>query len=256
MAGAVLRHNAWFPGRVIGGLALVAGPAVWCAGLLLRALAFRTAGFTPAQLAAFDRQPFAAPAELAAYEANPALVTAGYALFVAGALLWWPAIATLARIVAARSPTLAYSGGALMIFGLFARAYFAGVDQTAFQLTELLGLEQTTRMVMESYVDISYGPWWIPVTASAGQYAGALLLGIGAYRSATFGLSRTLLFIWPWALWGGVLKAADFRDVISTGALCLILVPLGIRVLRDRVPALRTSVGEGAPVEPRRALSW
>jgi hypothetical protein len=256
MADAVVHHNAWFPGRLIGGLALVTGPVVWCAGLLVRALAFRTAGFTPAQLEAFDRQPFAAPAQLAAYEVNPALVTAGYALFVAGALLMWPAIVTLARIVAARSPALAYSGGALMIFGLFARAYFAGVDQTAFQLTEMLGLEQTTRVVMDSYVDISYGPWWIPVTASAGQYVGALLLGIGAYRSATFGLGRTLLFVWPWTLWGGVLKQSDFPDAVGAGALCLVLVPLGIRVLRDRVPALRTWTEESAPAEPRRALSW
>jgi hypothetical protein len=256
MADAVLHHNAWFPGRVIGGLALIVGPVVWCAGLLVRALAFRTAGFTPDQLAAFDRQPFAVPAQLAAYEVNPVLATAGYGLFAGGALLLVPAIATLARVAAERSPALAYWGGTLMIFGLFARAYHAGVDQTAFQLTELVGVEQTTRMVMDAYVDISYGPWWIPVTASVGQYVGALLLATGAYRSATFGLGRTLLFVWPWTLWGGVLKEADYSDAIATGALCLVLVPLGIRVLRDRAPALRTRTEQGAPVEPRRVLSW
>ncbi|MEV6865785.1 hypothetical protein AB0M44_32910 [Streptosporangium subroseum] len=254
---ALIHRNAWFPGRIIGGAALVLGPIVWSAGLLLRYLALHSGAFTPEQLERFGRQPFAAPSQLAAYMENPALVTAGYACFAAGALLLWPAFATLARIIAARSPGLAFWGGTLIILGLFARLYFAGVDQTAFQLAEAHGLDQATETVMSTYVDISYGPWRVPVTASACQYAGMLLLAIGAFRSGTFGLGRCLLFLWAGTLWGGVLKASQLFDgVISNGGLCLVLVPLGIQVLRDVVPELRI---ERLPAHDRRCLrllSW
>ncbi|MDH2428216.1 hypothetical protein [Sphaerisporangium sp. TRM90804] len=253
---ALLCRNPWFPGRIIGGTALVLGPVVWFAGLLLRHLGVRSAAFTPAQAEAFAAQPFAAPEQLAAYLAHPALVTAGYACFAAGALLLWPAFATLARIIAARSPGLAFWGGTLAVLGLFGRLYFAGVDQTAFQLAEAQGLGPATTAVMSTYVDISYGPWRVPVIASACQYLGVLLLAAGAFRSGTFGLGRSLVLLWWGTLWGGVLKASEPLDALSGAVACLVLVPLGIRVLRDAVPELATATAPDPDRRRLRTLSW
>ncbi|SDL35395.1 hypothetical protein [Nonomuraea jiangxiensis] len=108
---ALVPHNAWFPGRFIGGGALVLGPLLWCAGLLLRYLAESTAGFTPEQRAYFATQPFAAPEQPAAYTVNPGRACTG-------------------------------------------RAWM----KTALRVIGALGLERTTELVMDLYVDISYGP--------------------------------------------------------------------------------------------------
>ncbi|MDI5975717.1 hypothetical protein [Amycolatopsis magusensis] len=253
---ALVDRNAWFPGRVIGGAALVLGPLVWWAGLLLRYLALHSGAFTAEQLAEFARQPFAVPSQLAAYLANPALVTAGYACFAAGALLLWPAFVTLARVVAARAPVLARWGGTLVVLGLFGRLYFAGVDQTAFHLAASQGLDRANEFVAANYAGISYGPWRVGVTASACQYLGMLLLAIGAFRSGTFGLGRCLVLLWAGTLWGGVLKAVHLADLFEYGALCLVLVPLGVRVLRDRVAELRAEPCPGGEVRTLRFLSW
>jgi hypothetical protein len=253
---ALVDGNAWFPGRVIGGAALVLGPLVWWAGLLLRYLALHSGAFTAEQLAGFARQPFAAPSQLAAYLANPALVTAGYACFAAGALLLWPAFATLARVVAARAPVLAFWGGTLVILSLFARLYSAGVDHTAFQLAASQGRDRATAFVLANYMDISYGPWRVAVTAHACLHLGMLLLAIGAFRSGTFGLGRCLLLLWAGTLWGGVLKAVHLADLFEYGALCLVLVPLGVRVLRDRVAELRAEPLPPSEIRSLRLLSW
>ncbi|MEV0353343.1 hypothetical protein AB0H88_46980 [Nonomuraea sp. NPDC050680] len=245
-----VHHHAWFPGRIAGGAALVVAPVVWFAGLLLRHLGFATADFTAEQLTRFDQQPFAAMGQMAAYAGNPALVTAGYACFAVGAILLCPAVITLARIVAARSPKLAYLGGTLLVLGLFSRLYWAGVDQTAFQLIGRLGLEQATQVVLDTYVETSYGPWRVPVTAAFGLYIGTFLLAIGALRSGTFGVGRFVLFLWAGTLWTGVLKESSLlKGVVSSAVLPLVLVPLGVQVLRDVVPELRVerSAGRGRP---------
>lgn len=247
--------HVWFPGRYIGGTALIVAPIAWCIGLLLRSLVHR-AGFTDAELEHFDRQPFAAPGQLAAYAEDPTLVRAGYAVFLAGAILLWAAWSTVATVVAARSPRLALWGGALLVLSLFARIYTAGVEQTAFALVDLQGLDAATRVVNAGYVDISYGPWRIPVTASAGQYVGALLLAIGAFRSGTFGLGRSAVLLWAGTIWSGVLKETGVFDVLAAAALGVVLVPLGIRVLRGRLPEPPSI--EAVPPTPRRPrwLSW
>ena len=247
--------HAWFPGRYIGGAALIVAPIAWCIGLLLRSVVHRT-GFTAAELEHFDRQPFAAPGQLAAYAENPALVTAGYAFFLAGAILLWPAFSTVATVVAARSPRLATLGGALLVLSLFARVYTAGVEQTAFELVELQGLDAATRAVSDGYVDISYGPWRIPVIASACGYLGMLLLVIGAFRSGTLGLGRSAVLLWAGTMWGGVLKEATLFDVLAATALGTALVPLGVRVLRGRVPELLPAETTPAPPRRPRWFSW
>ena len=78
---------AWFPGRVIGGITLIVGPALWLVAMILRYAGSRSADWTAEQRAWFDAQEFAAPEQLAAYAHAPGLVTAAYAAFAAGCLV-------------------------------------------------------------------------------------------------------------------------------------------------------------------------
>jgi hypothetical protein len=235
--------NTYFPGRWIGGVTLVLGPVVLCAGYLLRYLSSTTT-LTPQQQAWAEAQPFAAYGQLLAYAAQPALVTVSYAVFALGAVLLFPAFAALAQRVGGG---LAFWGATLLVAGLFARLYFAGADQTAFQLTEVLGPDQATNAIMKEYVDISYGPWRVPVWASVGQYAGSLLLAVAAWRAGVFGTARALMLLLAGGTWMGVLKAASVPDVLVTVLLCVALVPLGMHVLRERLPTTT-----GRP----QVLSW
>ncbi|MBF8189674.1 hypothetical protein ITP53_28870 [Nonomuraea sp. K274] len=142
---------------------------------------------------------------------------------------------------------LAFWGATLLVAGLFARLYFAGADQTAFQLTEVIGLDQATNAITKEYADVSYGPWRVPVWASVGQYAGSLLLAIAVWRSGLFGTARAVMLLLAGGTWMGVLKGASIPDVLVTVLLCVALVPLGVRVLRDRLPT---------PAGRSKVLSW
>ncbi|MGW0192331.1 hypothetical protein [Nonomuraea sp. NPDC003201] len=232
-----------FPGRWIGGVTLIVGPMIMCAGYLLRYLSTATA-LTPQQQAWAEAQPFAAFGQLLAHTSAPALLTLSYAVFALGALLLFPAFVALAQQVGGH---LAQWGATLLVIGLFARLYFAGADQTAFQLTEAIGLDQATSATMKEYVDISYGPWRVPVWASVGQYAGSLLLAIAAWRSGLFGTARAVMLLLAGGTWMGVLKGSSIPDVLVTGLLCVALVPLGARMLRDRLPTTTSRP---------KALSW
>lgn len=232
-----MSRDAWFPGRVIGGVALLAGPVLWLAGLFLRYLALYHGPFTAGQLHGFLGQWFEPASQLAAYAAEPGLVTAGYALFLAGALVLCPAVITVARAVATRSPALAYLGGTGMLLGLFARLYFAGVEQTAFRLTDVLGPDRAAAFILHSYELISYGPWRLPVIAAGCAYIGALLLGVGAFRAGEFGIARTLLFLYSQTIFMGVLKISRAYEVGAAIALCAVLVPLGVQVICAKLPA-------------------
>lgn len=235
--------NTYFPGRWISGVTLVLGPMVMFAGYLLRYLSTITA-LTPEQQAWAAEQPFAAYGQLVAYTAEPALLALSYAVFALGALLLFPAFVALAQLVGGG---LAFWGGTLLVAGLFARLYFAGADQTAFQLTEVLGLDRTTGAFMKEYVDISYGPWRVPVWASVGQFPGTLLLAVAAWRSGRLGTARVVMLLLAGTTWMGVLKGAELPHVLVTALLCVALVPLGVQVLRDRLPA---------PTGRSKALSW
>lgn len=224
--------NSWFPGRLIGGTALLVAPLVWFAGFLLRYL-IPLLALTPEQRDWAGRQPFAGPGQLAAYATDPALVTLAYAVFALGAVLLFPAFVALAHLAGGR---LAYWGATFVVAGLFARFYFAGVDQTAVQLTEVIGLDQATKAVMTEYTDISYGPWRVPVWCSVGQYLGSLLLAVGAWRTGVLGTGRAIAVLLPGLTWMGVLKESTLPDVVCTALMCAALVPLGIQVLRGRLP--------------------
>ncbi|GAA4030539.1 hypothetical protein GCM10022247_64530 [Allokutzneria multivorans] len=246
--------NAWIPGRVLGGLALVLGPVVWLVALVVRHVAREIVVFTPQEQAWFDRQTFDAPEQLAAYEQHPWLVTAGFALYAVGAVLMVPAVLTLGRVVAARSARLAFWGTVLVISSLFAKGYFAGINQTAFQLVDKLGLEQATTFVLDSYVDLSYGMWRVPVWVTFLGLVGMALLAVGAYRVGALGLVRCGLLVIP-GIAHGILKESALLDVAIAVIPCLVLVPLGISVLRERVPELATAK-RLVDRQPPRVLSW
>ena len=235
------------PARILAVGALFLGPLFWCVGLLLRTQAVSSAAFTDDEVARYAAEPFAVREQLAAYAANPALATAGYATFLIGAILLVPATWALARLAVRRSPWLATSGGVLMVFGLVARVYFAGVDQVAFQLVDSQGLDAAAAWVLNTYVDTSYGPWRIPVTAAFGQYLGMPLLAAGLYRARVFGGVRTLVLLWWATMWVGVLKTAGWWDFIAGATFFIVLAALAIRVSRHGEPQLRRG---------RSFLSW
>ncbi len=245
--------NAWLPGRWIGGIALLAGPVVFLAGLVVRHLGVTMATFTPAQEAWFDSQTFAAPRQLAAYAQHPDLVATGYTLFAAGSVLMVPALLAFGRVVARGAPRLAYWGALLLVLAQLRRLYFGGIEVSAFQLVDTIGLDRATDWVLDNYVDLSYGLWRIPVLLSFGSIVGGLLLAAGAYRAGVFGVARcVLLFAWSY-VWSGVLKEAALVDGVSLGlAGAVALLPVAVALLRGRWPDLDPV---GAPAEaPRKAL--
>ncbi len=198
----------------------MAGPLVWFAALLVRHLGVETAGFTAAERARFAAEPFAAPEQLAAYARLPELVTAGYALFALGSILLCGTVIVFTREIGGR---LALVGGALLVASLFARLYFSGVDLAAFSLVDRLGLERATSLTMESYVDLSYGLWRIPVTASAGSIVGAVLLAVAGWRAGVLGVARcALLLSFGWVFMG-VLKEASLAGVLHGGVAAVVL---------------------------------
>lgn len=101
---------------------MVLGPPLMLAGALLRA-----------------RFHFFYPHQLAAYERHPTLMATACGLFAAGSVLLWPAAPVVAARIGARSAGWGLWGGVLVIFGLFARAFHAGVDHLVFQLVRSQG---------------------------------------------------------------------------------------------------------------------
>ncbi|MFG1925145.1 hypothetical protein [Cryptosporangium sp. NPDC048952] len=73
--------------------------------------------------------PFFFPDQLAAYERQPTVMTVAYALFLAGIVALWPGVVAVATRIGATRPAGAVWGGALVMFGLFARAFHDGVKR-------------------------------------------------------------------------------------------------------------------------------
>jgi hypothetical protein len=204
-------ENFWFPGRWVGGVAMILGPILLLSGALLRI-----------------QYHFFFPQQLAAFEARPALMTASYNTFLAGNILMWPAIVTLARLIGAKRPGWAVCGGVFVIFGLFARTFHAGVDHLAFQLVRIQNLELATNAVASSY-----GAFHIVSTLNAFVFFGWIVLAIGSYLSGVLGLLRSIALGLMTALMFGVLKGSSPVSIVATTGLCVALVPLGVKVLRD-----------------------
>src|SRR5215471_604101 len=206
-----MRADYGFPGRWVGGTALIFAPALLLTGILLR-LPYHF--FFPDQLAAFQRE--------------PDRMTAAYSCIVLGNILLWPAIVTLAQRIATTKPAWAAWGGTLAVCGLFARTFHAGVDHLAFQLVRLQSVDGATKTVAASY-----GAFHIVTLFTAAILFGWIVLAIGAYLSGVLGLIRSLALGTMAALMIGVLKGTSTTSIVAGSGLCAALIPLGFTVLRE-----------------------
>jgi hypothetical protein len=213
----------WFPGRWLGGTSLIIGPVLLLSGELLR---MQFDFFFPQQLKAFDQYP-------------TRLMTA-YSLFLAGNILLWPAILTMTKLVGHTKPAWALWGGTLVMLGLFARTFHYGINHLAFQLVRVQNLQLATKAVMDSY-----GAFHIVASLSGAILFGWTILAIGAYRSGTLSLVRSLALGLMSALMLGVLKGSSLVSVLATVGLCVALIPLGVKVL-----------GDGPAPGTRRIIGW
>jgi hypothetical protein len=217
-----IRAGFQFPGHYLGGVSLILGPILLLTGILLR-LQFH----------------FFFPQQLAAFHSHPTLITASYSCFLAGNILLWPAIMTLAQMIGVRKPHWALWGGTLVLFGLFARTFHAGMDHLAFQLVRIHGAEVATKTVASSY-----GAFHVVSTLNPVILFGWVMLAIGAYLSGVLGLWRSAALGSMAALMIGVLKGTTWVSVASTGGLCIALLPLGIQLLREApTPSGRVVLG-------------
>ncbi|WP_406318874.1 hypothetical protein OHA77_16080 [Streptosporangium sp. NBC_01639] len=205
-----------FPGRLAEGAGLVLGPVLILAGVLLRV---EFGDFFPEQLAAFA--------------GSPVLMTVSYSAFVAGVVLLWPAVAAVTRRIGALHSGWAMWGGGLVTAGLFARVFHAGVNHLAFQLVDVQGLEVAQRAVSDQY-----GAFHVFQPLDIAVFSGWIVLALGAWRADVFGAgvtgtARCVALGLMSAMPLGVLKGTGPMSVLAAAGLCVALVPLGVRVLRD-----------------------
>ena len=205
-----------FPGAWVGGVALVAAPLLLVVGALLR-LPFH----------------FFYPQQLAAFEAHPVRMTIAYNIYALGWVVMLFAILALVQRIGKWSPVWAAWGGCLAILGLFTRTWFAGIDHSAFQLVLVQGLEPAVQAVGDSY-----RAWAIFRSFNGYIIAGWIVLAIGAYRSGTMGMLRSVALALAWIVPFGALKGTEIRALGLLG-LCIALIPLGVAILRDAPPLSR-----------------
>jgi hypothetical protein len=226
-AAANLGRHPPFPGRWVSAVALIGGPSLLMAGILLRS-PFHY--FFPDQLAAYTR--------------HPALITAAYACFATGTILLWPAVMALAQRIAATSPMWALWGGCLVIVGLFTRTFQFGTDHLAFHLTDSFGLQSMINGIDDYYLAWRDTRWHPFRTLSGPAFLGWVVLAVGAYRSGALGLGRSIALGLMSALALGTLKGTEPQSIIAAAGLCVAFVPLGVALIR------------GGPPPTRRALLW
>ncbi|WP_080055389.1 hypothetical protein [Spirosoma aerolatum] len=200
----------WFPGRWIGGIALLIGPLLLLAGGLVRL--------------PYD---YFFPEQLRAFVSHPTQILVAYNLFLAGNILLFPAILTLIHRIGRTEPDWALWGGTFVMLGLFARTFHYGINHLAFQLVNVQGLTQATKAIADSY-----GAFHIVSVLSGTILFGWVILAIGAYRSRTLSLVRSFSLGLMSSLMLGVLKGSSPVSILALSGLCIALVPLGIDVLK------------------------
>ena len=212
-----------FPNGWVGGAALIAGPVLLLVGTLLR---------SPFH--------FFFPDQLRAVAEHPELVRAAYTAFLAGNVVMWAAVAHLVQRTGTR---WAAWGGVLVTVGLFARTFHAGVDQAAFNATEQLGVERATALVAGGYGELHLFSF-LSFTIVFGWF----VLAVAVYRAKALGLFRSVALATAGLLPLGVLKGTELLSVVGTAGLCVALVPLGVRVLREQPRLTRKNVLTAVPV--------
>ena len=81
---------------------------------------------------------------------------------------------------------------------------------------------------------------------------GGVLLSVAALRTGTLGILRcVLLLAWAWTFLG-VLKESDVGSIQGGIALCVVMVPVGIELLRRRLTGLEEP---SVPDDRRRELT-
>ena len=213
----------WFPGRWIGGTSMIIAPILLLTGGLLRLQ--------------FD---FFFPQQLKAFQEYPTLIFASYSCFLAGNILLWPAIMTLSRLIGQTKPGWALWGGTFVILGLFARTFHYGINHLAFQLVKIHNLSEATKTVADAY-----GAFHIVSALSGAIMFGWILLGIGAYLSGILNLIQSIALGLMSTLMLGVLKGSSIASIVALTGLCIALLPLGVKVLKD-----------GPRPTTRSVLSW
>lgn len=203
--------NSPFPGKWLGGVSLAVAPLLILLGILLRYQ--------------FD---FFFPAQLEAMEQNHGLMFAAYSSFLAGIILLWPGIVLVAQKIGQQRPGLALWGGALVMLGLFARVFHAGIDHLAFQLVEIQGSAAAIEIIKASY-----GSYHIVSFLNAAILLGWIVLAWGAWRSRVLPLWGAIALALMAALPLGVLKGTTVASIVAGLGLVIALVPLGIRTLKD-----------------------
>ncbi|MEU4535911.1 hypothetical protein AB0G15_13715 [Streptosporangium sp. NPDC023825] len=200
-----------FPGRWVEGAGLVLGPVLMLAGVLLRV----------------DFDDFF-PGQLAAFAANPGRMTASYSAFAAGNVLLWPAVIALVRRAWATQPRWALWGGVMVMLGLFARAFHAGINHLIFQIADAQGVG-AGRKAVDGY----YGAFHVLQPLSIAIFFGWVVLAVGVWRAGVLGIVRSLALASMSVLPIGVLKGTGPMSIVATLGLCVALVPLGTRILKD-----------------------
>src|SRR5690606_10936220 len=200
----------WFPGSWLGGISLILAPPLLLAGVLLRIQVH-----------------FFFPEQLEAYEVHPLLMKWSYQLFLGGNILLWPGIMALVHHIGQSKSALATWGGVMVIFGLFARTFHAGVDHLAFQLVEIHSVEMAVSTVRKSY-----GAFHVALMFNLFILLGWIVLALGAYLSGTLDIFRSIALAMMSLLMLGVLKGSSIVSVVATTGLCIALVPFGLKVLQ------------------------
>jgi hypothetical protein len=168
------------------------------------------------------------PDQLAAYKSHPELVFTSYSLFLAGNILLWPAIVSLAHLIGQKKPNWATWGASLVLFGLFARAFHARADHMAFQIAGTQNVKLATQILADSY-----GAFHVAHLLSGTIMFGWIVLAIGAYLSGVLNIYRSAALGLMSILMMGVLKGTSYTSVAAAVGLCIALVPLGIKMLKQ-----------------------
>jgi hypothetical protein len=224
-----------FPGRWIGGVTLILGPALWLLGVLLR-LPFH----------------FFFPQQLQAYHDAPAQMTTAYACVLFGEILTAFGVVAIAQMIGRMRPGWATWGGVLVVLGLFTRVFHAGVDHLAFQLVTLDGPSAATETMATTY-----GAFQPISVFTPAILVGWIVLAIGAYLSRVLPLWRAIALGLMSGLMIGVLKGSTWWSMVYVGGLVIACAPLGVRVLTDGPrPRARTVVAWTALVAALLVLAF
>jgi hypothetical protein len=168
------------------------------------------------------------PGQLAAFAAHPGRMTASYSAFAAGNVLLWPAVIALVRRAWASQPRWALWGGVMVMLGLFARAFHTGINHLIFQIAGAQGVG-AGRKAVDGY----YGAFHVLQPLSIAIFFGWVVLAVGVWRAGVLGIVRSLALASMSALPIGVLKGTGPMSIVATLGLCVALVPLGTRILKD-----------------------